>query len=279
MTDDSTISGLASRLETGLCYDGVTKSYQGRGREPPFIVFKDVSFEVARSEFLAVIGPSGCGKSTLLRIAAGLIPPSAGRVYLDGVAVTSPPRGVVYLFQQYSKSLFPWRTVLDNVLFPLEMDRSTTRAQKKERGAEYLRQVGLSGFEGRYTWQLSGGMQQRVAIARALVAKPSVLLLDEPFSAVDALTRLELQALLLRLWGLEKFTALLVTHDVEEAIFLADRIAVLSARPTRLAGLVDVPLPRPREPIATREDPRFLDLRHRLTAQLLESNNLVDSRG
>jgi NitT/TauT family transport system ATP-binding protein len=253
----------------GLKFEGVTQVYGGTGRDPAFVAFDNISFEVGSSEFLAVVGPSGCGKSSLLRIAAGLMRSTDGQVLLDGEFVSAPPMGVVYLFQQYAKSLFAWRTVIENVMFPLEGAPSAQRETNRQRCNDYLRQVGLAGFENKYPWQLSGGMQQRVAIARALAAEPRVLLLDEPFSAVDALTRMELQSLILELWGRNKFTALLVTHDVEEAVFLADRVAVLSARPTKLAEVIDVGLPRPRDQIATRETPRFLELRHHLTSSLL----------
>jgi NitT/TauT family transport system ATP-binding protein len=255
-----------------LGFDHVTKVFQGTGNDADFVAFDDITLEAAPSEFLAIVGPSGCGKSTLLRMAAGLIPPTKGKVLLDGKLVQDPPPGVVYLFQQYAKSLFAWRTVIDNVMFPLEGVPRTRRDELKARCQDYLQQVGLAGFEDHYPWQLSGGMQQRVAIARALAADPKVFLLDEPFSAVDALTRMELQSLVLQLWDRKKFTAILVTHDVEEAIFLADRVAVLGAKPTALKEIIDVGLPRPRDQLTTREDPRFLKLRHHLTTSLLARN-------
>ena len=255
-----------------LGLDQVTKIFEGSGGDLDFVAFDDISLAAASSQFLAIVGPSGCGKSTLLRMAAGLIPPTRGRVVLDGKPISAPPPGVVYLFQQYAKSLFAWRTVVDNVIFPLEGTARSRRSELRSRAEGYLQQVGLAGFEDRYPWQLSGGMQQRVAIARALAAEPEVLLLDEPFSAVDALTRMELQSLLLELWERKKFTAILVTHDVEEAIFLADRVAVLSAGPTKLKEIIDVDLPRPRDQLTTREDPRFLKLRHHLTTSLLARN-------
>jgi NitT/TauT family transport system ATP-binding protein len=223
----------------------VRKSYgDARDREQT-LALDGISFDVAAKEFVVIVGPSGCGKSTLLRIAAGLAPPTTGEVVMDGAAVTAPPARLVYLFQQYSKSLFAWRTVLQNVMFPLEATPRAQRSRQREQCLQYLRQVGLDGFEDKYPWQLSGGMQQRVAIARALAAEPDVLLLDEPFSAVDALTRMELQSLVLDLWQARGFTAVLVTHDVEEAIFLADRVVVLSGRPSTVAQIVPVPLPRP----------------------------------
>jgi NitT/TauT family transport system ATP-binding protein len=260
-------------VSANLSFDHVTKVYEGTGRGKDFVAFDDITLEASPSAFIAIVGPSGCGKSTLLRMAAGLIEPTKGRVLLDGKLVTAPPPGVIYLFQQYAKSLFAWRTVLDNVMFPLESSPRAKRAELRLRCLDYLNQVGLAGFEDKYPWQLSGGMQQRVAIARALAADPQVLLLDEPFSAVDALTRMELQSLMLELWERKKFTAILVTHDVEEAVFLADRVAVLSAKPTALNEIIDVGLPRPRDQLATRENPRFLKLRNHLTTSLLARNS------
>lgn len=256
-------------MSVRLSLDHVSKTFGETGPGDGLLALDGISLDVASREFLAIVGPSGCGKSTLLRIAAGLMPPSSGQVKEDGRPVVGPPDRFVYLFQQYSKSLFAWRTVLDNVMFPLESTPRAHRAEQRERCRTYLRQVGLAGFEDRYPWQLSGGMQQRVAIARALAANPDVLLLDEPFSAVDALTRMELQSLVLDLWQQNGFTAILVTHDVDEAVFLADRVAVLSARPSHISEIVAVDLPRPRDQISTRETSRFLELRHHLMSALL----------
>jgi NitT/TauT family transport system ATP-binding protein len=254
-----------------LSLKDVRKSYGDPSDRDQTLALDGISFDVAAREFVVIVGPSGCGKSTLLRIAAGLTASSSGEVMMDGVAVTAPPARLVYLFQQYSKSLFAWRTVLQNVMFPLEAAPRAERSRQREKCLQYLRQVGLEGFEDKYPWQLSGGMQQRVAIARALAAEPDVLLLDEPFSAVDALTRMELQSLVLDLWQAKGFTAVLVTHDVEEAIFLADRVVVLSGRPSTVAQILPVPLPRPRNQLTTREDSRFLELRHHLMTSLLGS--------
>lgn len=257
-------------MSVRLSLDRVSKGFGDAGEGGERLLALDgISLDVAPGEFLAIVGPSGCGKSTLLRIAAGLMPPSSGRVEEGGRPVVGPPDRFVYLFQQYSKSLFAWRTVLDNVMFPLESAPRSQRAELREQCRIHLRQVGLEGFENRYPWQLSGGMQQRVAIARALAAKPDVLLLDEPFSAVDALTRMELQSLVLDLWQHSGFTAILVTHDVDEAVFLADRVAVMSARPSHISEIVAVDLPRPRDQLTTREDGRFLELRHHLMSALL----------
>jgi NitT/TauT family transport system ATP-binding protein len=249
----------------------VRKTYGDAHNRDQLLALDGISLDIAAKEFVVIVGPSGCGKSTLLRIAAGLTPLTSGDVVMDGAAVTAPPRRLVYLFQQYSKSLFAWRTVLQNVIFPLEASPRAQRSRQREQCLQYLRQVGLDGFEDKYPWQLSGGMQQRVAIARALAAEPDVLLLDEPFSAVDALTRMELQSLVLDLWQAKGFTAVLVTHDVEEAIFLADRVMVLSGRPSTVSQIVPVPLPRPRNQLTTREDRRFLELRHHLMTSLLGS--------
>jgi len=218
---------------------------------------------------LAIVGPSGCGKSTLLQIAAGLARASSGQVRFQGQRVDEPPEGIVYLFQQYGKSLFAWRTVIDNVAFAVEHRPGMTRKAARAHSQSYLAMVGLAEFADKYPWQLSGGMQQRVTIARALAAQPRVLLMDEPFSSVDALTRLELHAIVLQLWQEYRFTAVLVTHDVDEAVFLSDRVAVLSSRPSRVVQIIETELPRPRDPLATRALPGFLSLRHDLLANLL----------
>jgi len=239
------------------------------GSGEPLVAIDGISLDAAQGEFLAIVGPSGCGKSTLLKIIAGLIEPTAGAVEENGRRVSGPPERFVYLFQQYSRSLFAWRTVLANVMFPLEQVKGAKRTDIRETSRRLIAQVGLAGFEDKYPWQLSGGMQQRIAIARALAANPDVLLLDEPFSAVDALTRMELQTLVLELCRQNKFTAILVTHDVEEAVFMADRVAVLTQRPTRIAEIVPIELARPRNQLSTRENPRFLELRHHLMTALL----------
>ena len=252
--------------------DGIRLAHVARrfgSGDAALTALRDIELEVRAGEFLAILGPSGCGKSTLLQIVAGLLAPSAGEVLFRGRPVTEPPEGMVYLFQQYTKSLLPWRSVAGNVALAFEADRRLTRQQVHARASEYLGLVGLAGFEKHYPWQLSGGMQQRVAIARALAAEPRVLLLDEPFSAVDALTRVELQALVLELRRQRGLTVVLVTHDVDEAVFLADRIAILSKRPTVVEEIVETRIPHPRDAIETRELLRFLELRHTLMERLL----------
>ena len=256
----------ATAAKVALALDGIGMSFGLPGQGT--VALEDISLAVNAGEFLSIVGPSGCGKSTLLQIAAGLIVPTAGRVLIDGRRVVGPPAQVVYLFQQYSRSLLPWRTALDNVAFAVE-HRHPDRASARRHAATYLEMVGLAASAGHYPRQLSGGMQQRVVIARALAAQPRVLLMDEPFSSVDALTRIELHTLVLQLQEMHRFTAVLVTHDVEEAIFLADRVAVLAARPGRIVQEIATELPRPRDVIATRECDRFIALRHRLLAMLL----------
>jgi NitT/TauT family transport system ATP-binding protein len=249
---------------------GVRHAFDGR-QGTGLVALERIDLQVAEGEFLAVLGPSGCGKSTFLQILAGLIVPTSGEIVLSGRRVRRPPPDVVYLFQQYNKSLFPWRTVEGNVAFALRRNKGDrrARAEKQARCRHYLKMVGLAGFEDHYPWQLSGGMQQRVAIARALAAEPSVLLMDEPFSAVDALTRMELQALILDIWRKTKLTVVLVTHDVDEAVFLSQRIAVLSPRPATISTVIETGLPYPRDMVETRELPRFLQLRHDLFQALL----------
>ncbi len=263
----------AQPLSAEACFlgaRGVRHAFGGRqGTE--LAALERIDLQVAEGEFLAVLGPSGCGKSTLLQILAGLIAPTGGEVVLSGQPVQGPPPGVVYLFQQYTKSLFSWRTVAGNVAFALRRSKENrrTRMKKRDRCRHYLKMVGLAGFEDHNPWQLSGGMQQRVAIARALAAEPSVLLMDEPFSAVDALTRMELQALILDIWRSTRLTVVLVTHDVDEAVFLSQRIAVLSSRPATISRVIETGLPYPRDMVETRELPRFLQLRHDLLQALL----------
>ena len=203
----------------------------------------EASLQVERGEFVCLLGPSGCGKSTLLHILGGLLRPTRGRVYFDGQPLRAPQQRIAFVFQK--ANLMPWRTALANVTLPLEV-RRLSRAQAEERGRAMLRLVGLEGFEASYPRSLSGGMEQRVAIARALVQGADLLLLDEPFGALDALTREQLNEELLRIWRSQGKTVVMVTHSIPEAIFLADRILVLTSRPGRLALQVEVTLPRPR---------------------------------
>jgi NitT/TauT family transport system ATP-binding protein len=231
-------------------------------------VFENLSCRIEKGSFLSIVGPSGCGKSTLLKLICGLEPPSKGEVVFNDHAITGPAQGMIYVFQQYTKSIFPWRTVIQNVEFGLNSYKSLPRRQARERCLEYIRLVGLEGYENYFPYQLSGGMQQRVCIARALICEPDVLLMDEPFSAVDALTRAILQELILKIWEALPVTILFVTHDVEEALFLSSRIISLSKTPAIIREDVAIDLPYPRDQIRTREDERFTALRHRLFSSI-----------
>lgn len=238
-----------------LKIDNVRKEYSTRNGT--FIALNGVSLDITENEFVCVVGPSGCGKSTLLNIIAGLLEPTSGAVYLDDKQIegTGVERGVV--FQQYA--LFPWRTVLKNVMFGLE-EKKIPKAEATEIAMKYIKAVGLEGFEHSYPKELSGGMKQRVAIARAYAANPEVLLLDEPFGALDAQTRAQLQTELLNTWEQEKKTCFFITHDVDEAILLAQRVVIMSARPGRIKRIVDIDIPYPKSQ-ETKSDPRFLKLK------------------
>jgi NitT/TauT family transport system ATP-binding protein len=240
---------------------GLRKDFQPLSG-PPVVAIGDVSFRVEARQFVSIVGPSGCGKSTLLQCVAGLMQPTSGTVLLDGRVVTGPPENLILLFQEYNKSLMAWRSVLGNVCFGLENRRGMRRAEREAEARHYIDLVGLGGFERHYPWELSGGMQQRVAIARALACKPQVLLMDEPFGSLDALTRIDLEDTLLRLWEALRSTILFVTHDIDEAVYLSDRVYVLSRRPSRMIADTAVDLARPRHQLATREDPGFIRLRH-----------------
>lgn len=218
---------------------------------------EDISLEIGNGEFAAILGPSGCGKTTLLNMVAGFIPPTRGEILLNGRRIQGPgpDRGVV--FQSFA--LFPWKTVLDNVGFGLKM-RGVSKEERDRVAREYIALVGVEGFENRYPHELSGGMQQRVGVARVLANKPDLMLMDEPFASVDAQTRMTLQEELTRIWEARQPTILFVTHDVEEAVFLANRVVVLTPRPGRVRETVPVDLPRPRIWQHLIEDPGYKGL-------------------
>jgi NitT/TauT family transport system ATP-binding protein len=220
----------------------------------------DVSFTLEEGEFVCVVGPSGCGKTTLLKCVGGLLRPSRGEVVLRGRRVTAPPEEMALVFQEYSRSLMPWASVRSNVLLPLRHKR-LSRAERTRLVEESLEAVGLTRVIDRYPWQLSGGMQQRVAIARALAYQPQVLLMDEPFASVDAQTRGDLEDLILRVREQYGITILFVTHDIDESVYLSDRVIVLTHSPTEVKEVVAVDLPSPRDQIATKELPEFTALR------------------
>src|SRR6516225_5715417 len=224
-------------------------------QDGPVQALSEVSFAIADAEFVTIVGHSGCGKSTLLKIIAGLLPPSSGVVKVRGRAVSAPLSDVGMVFQR--PVLLKWRTILDNVMLPIEM-LHLPRAEGTQRAHDLLKLAGLIDFRHHYPAQLSGGMQQRAAICRALVHDPSLLLMDEPFGALDLMTREEMNFELLRIWSDRRKTTLLVTHSISEAVLLADRVIVMTPRPGRLAGVIEVGLPRPRTP-ETKLDPRFVE--------------------
>jgi len=255
---------MAGENLTKLKIDNVVKEYVGNKGKT--VALNGVSLDIKENEFICVVGPSGCGKSTLLNIIAGLLEPTSGAVYLDGKKIegTGVERGVV--FQGYA--LFPWRTVLKNVMFGLEMKRMP-KDQAEKIAKKYIKAVGLEGFEHAYPKELSGGMRQRVAIARAYAADPEVLLLDEPFGALDAQTRVQLQSELLNTWEHEKKTCFFITHDVEEAIILANKVIIMSARPGRIKDIVDVNIPYPRTQ-ETKLTPEFNELKNHIWSQVYQ---------
>ena len=231
-------------------------------------VIGGLTFAAREGEFLSIVGPSGCGKTTLLMTLGGLIAADGGEIAFDGQPITAPPAGVAIVFQDYSRSLMPWLRNIDNVLFGMKRVAGMTRAAKRDLAMETLSVVGLSGFERHYPWQVSGGMQQRVAIARALASQSRLLLLDEPLAAVDAQTRGEIQDLLLDLARRYARTCVLVTHDVDEAVYMADRVIVLSQRPTSVVREIEVALAYPRDQITTRSHPEYLRLRAELLGMI-----------
>ena len=248
-----------------LLIDGVSRTFPpGRASAPPTRALEPVTLAVSDNDFITILGPSGCGKSTLLRIVAGLDRATTGRVLLDGEAVTQPgpDRGMV--FQSYT--LFPWLTVVENIAFGLR-EKGIPEAQRRQTALEWCQRVGLAGFEGHYPKQLSGGMQQRTAIARVLANDPKIMLLDEPFGALDNQTRSLMQETLLDIWQRETKTVLFVTHDIEESIFLASRVVVMSARPGRIKADVRIELSYPRH-YTIKTSPEFSELKARLTEEI-----------
>jgi NitT/TauT family transport system ATP-binding protein len=243
---------------------GVQKVYAGRRRQVEAI--RDLTFTIAAGELVCLVGPSGCGKTTLLKCMAGLLTPTAGEVRLQGKKVTGPPPGTAVVFQEYGRSLFPWMSVRDNVELPLR--QKVAKARRAALVDQALESVGLAGTQNAYPWQLSGGMQQRVAIARAVAYQPQVLLMDEPFAAVDAQTRADLEDLIRQLWHQLKVTILFVTHDIDEAVYLGQRVIVLSSSPTVVQEQLTVDLPDERDQLHTRSDPRFTQLRSHVYEQI-----------
>jgi NitT/TauT family transport system ATP-binding protein len=239
-----------------LAVQNLRKSFRSQRSDAPILVFENITFEVHASEFISLVGPSGCGKTTFLRILDGLIPHDEGEILLDGKTIIKPGPDKGFVFQD--SSLLPWRSVIDNVIVGLEL-QGVDKREARRKAERYILLVGLAGFEHHYPHELSGGMQQRVNLARALIVEPQVLLMDEPFASLDAQTREIMQAELLKMWRQTQKTVIFVTHQIEEAIYLSDRVVVFSARPARIREIVKVNLPRPRL-LSIKRNKDFLDL-------------------
>src|SRR5678816_3335074 len=248
---------------------GLTKRYYVERDGRQVLALSDVSLSVNDGEFMAIVGPSGCGKTSLLNIVAGLLRYDAGSVVIDGKKVDGPGVERAVVFQE--SSLLPWRTVAGNVRYGMEMQRRFDREVMRSRTEQFIELVGLNGFERHYPSELSGGMQQRVNLARALAADPVVLLMDEPFAALDAQTREFMQAELLKIWSAARKTVLFITHQINEAVYLADRVAVMSARPGKVKGIIDIPFGRPRT-LSLKRDPQFLEIEDSIW-QLIEEES------
>jgi NitT/TauT family transport system ATP-binding protein len=233
--------------------------------EGTVVAFRNVELNVRSNEVLCIVGPSGCGKTTLLRCIGGLLTPSSGQVLIDDEPIRSPREGVAIVFQHFG--LLPWKTVVDNVAFGLRIAR-LPRQRVTEQVEHYIHLVGLAGFENHYPYQLSGGMQQRVGLARALATEPEILLMDEPFASVDAQTREVLQEELLQLHDRERKTMIFITHSIDEAIILGDRIAVMASRPGRVKEVLQVDFPRPRDPAEVRAQPLYTEIRNHIWEEL-----------
>jgi NitT/TauT family transport system ATP-binding protein len=266
MTADQTPDNRRSAFEGGRL-DDARIEVSGLGKHYGSLeVFRGVEFAVANHEIVAIVGPSGCGKTTLLRCIDGLIPYDAGEVRVEGRPVREPVAGVAMVFQHFG--LFPWKTVYRNVAYGLELARAP-KAIIRERVRQHIELVGLKGFEDRYPYELSGGMQQRCGFARAMATEPSVLLMDEPFGAIDAQTREILQFELLRIWSLRRTAMVFVTHSIEEAVLMGDRVLILKGRPSVVSDIIDIDLERPRTR-ATLLEPRFSELREQVWNTLVE---------
>jgi ABC-type nitrate/sulfonate/bicarbonate transport system ATPase subunit len=266
-------AGAVVKSASHIKVDGLTVTYQKPKAAGTFVAVSNVNLEVARGTFVTIVGPSGCGKSSLLLAIAGLVLPAGGSVLVNGKPVSGPGRDRAVVFQDFA--LMPWRTVLDNVRFGLELHRWTGE-DLTARARRYVELVGLKGFEHYHPHQLSGGMRQRVGIARALAVDPEILLLDEPFASLDAQTRDEMGTELLAIWEQTKKTAVFVTHGIDEAIFLADQIVVMTKNPGRITEIIIVDLPRPRT-IETMDSPRFIEYRRRIRRCLM--TEVPDQRG
>jgi NitT/TauT family transport system ATP-binding protein len=247
---------------------GLRKVYDGHGRQVEAL--RNITFQVDGGEFVCVVGPSGCGKTTLLRLIGGLLRPTGGEVAVAGKTVAGPPDGLAVVFQEYGRSLFPWLKVHENVELPLKA-KGMARKDREPLVRNAIEAVGLADARTAWPWQLSGGMQQRVAIARALAFQPSVLLMDEPFAAVDAQTRADLEDLVRSVWHQFGVTLLFVTHDIDEAVYLGQRVVVLSASPTTVIEDLAIDLPDDRDQLNTRADARFVELRGHVYSRIQQA--------
>ncbi|MCR6648830.1 MAG: ABC transporter ATP-binding protein [Cellulomonas sp.] len=241
------------------------KTYQGAAG--PVEAVGSITFDVQPGELVCIVGPSGCGKTTLLKCLSGLLPPTAGSVTLDGAEVTAPPKKMALVFQEYGRSLYPWLTVRDNVALPLKA-RGVPKSERLALVERAIEEVGLGHALDTYPWQLSGGMQQRVAIARAVAYQPEILVMDEPFAAVDAQTRADLEDLVRRVWRDLGVTVLFVTHDIDESVYLGERVLMLSSSPTFVQQDLAIDLPDARDQLTTRAMPRFTELRTHVYEQI-----------
>ena len=259
-----------------LRVDGLKKTYATKDRSVEAV--RDLTFDLPRGQLACVVGPSGAGKTTLLRCIGGLLEPTAGSVTLDGTSVTGPPRGMAVVFQDYGRSLFAWMTVRQNVELPLR-NQDISKADRSRVVEESLAAVGLDHAMESYPWQLSGGMQQRVAIARAIAFDPQVLLMDEPFAAVDAQTRADLEDLIRDIWRRTGVTILFVTHDIDESVYLGERVLILSGSPTVVQEDLAVDLPDERDQLTTRSMPRFAELRGHVYEQIQRAKKASSTAG
>ncbi|GEK85661.1 ABC transporter ATP-binding protein [Microbacterium aerolatum] len=251
-----------------LLVEGLRKIYPAPTPQAEAIeAIRDLTFSIPQGQLVCIVGPSGAGKTTLLKCIAGLLPPTAGRLELEGKAITGPPKTMAVVFQEYGRSLYPWMSVQANVELPLK-SAGVPKAERHQRCSEALEAVGLSDAADKYPWQLSGGMQQRVAIARAVAYRPQILLMDEPFAAVDAQTRADLEDLVRKIWKELGVTVLFVTHDIDESVYLGQRVIVLSNRPTVVQDDVTIDLPDERDQLTTRSDPRFVELRRHIYGEI-----------
>jgi NitT/TauT family transport system ATP-binding protein len=259
------VTGTTPKGEVLLSVQGVQKVYSTpTGRVE---AVRDLTFDLGKGEFACLVGPSGSGKTTLLKVISGLMPATSGRVVLDGKEIDGPPRGMALVFQEYGRSLYPWMRVAENVELPLRA-AGVPKAERRARVEEALEQVDLAHVPRSYPWQLSGGMQQRVAIARAIAYRPEVLLMDEPFAAVDAQTRADLEDLVRKVWKELGITVLFVTHDIDESVYLGERVIILSSSPTIILEDLHIDLPAERDQLETRSMPEFVEQRHHVYEQI-----------